>query len=79
LAEVDETIKGMLMKAFDMKPEELTMEANLKKDLEMDSLEMVELEVALEKEFKIDIKDGEITIKNCVGDVIKVVQDKLKQ
>jgi len=79
LAEVDETIKGMLMKSFDMKPEELTMEANLKKDLEMDSLEMVELEVALEKEFKIDIKDGEITNKNCVGDVIKVVQDKLKQ
>ncbi len=67
------------MKSFDMKPEEVTSEANLKKDLEMDSLEMVELEVALEKEFNIDIKDGEITNKNCVGDVIKVVKDKLKQ
>ncbi len=79
MAEVEEKIKGLLMKSFDMKPEEVTSEANLKKDLEMDSLEMVELEVALEKEFNIDIKDGEITNKNCVGDVIKVVKDKLKQ
>ncbi len=79
MANVEETVKGILMKAFDMKPEELIMEANLKKDLEMDSLEMVELEVALEKQFNIDIKDGEITHKNRLGDVIKVVQDKLKQ
>jgi len=79
LEEVEEKIKGLLMKSLDMKPEEVTLEANLKDDLEMDSLEMVELEVALEKEFNIDIKKGEISNKNRVGDVVKTVQDKLKQ
>lgn len=67
------------MKSLDMKPGEVTSEANLKEDLEMDSLEIVELVVALEKEFKVQIGDGTISNKNCVSDVIKVVQDRLKE
>jgi len=49
---VEEKIRGLFVKSFVLKPEEVTLEANLKKDLEMDSLEIVELVVALEKEFK---------------------------
>ena len=62
-----------------MKPEEVTLKANLNGDLGMDSTEMVELIVALEKEFKIGIEDGEITNKHCVSDVVRIVEDKLKQ
>lgn len=76
---VEEKVKGLLMESFDMKPEEVTSDANLKKDLEMDSLEIVELVVALEKEFKVQIGDGTISNKNCVNDVVKVVQDRLKK
>ena len=76
---VEEKVKGLLMESFDMKPEEVTSDANLKKDLEMDSLEIVELVVALEKEFKVQIGDGTISDKNCVNDVVKVVQDRLKK
>ena len=76
---VEEKVKGLLMKSFDMKPEEVTSEANLKEDLEMDSLEIVELVVALEKEFEVQIGDGTISNKNCVNDVVKVVQDRLKK
>ncbi len=76
---VEEKVKGLLMESFDMKPEEVTSDANLKEDLEMDSLEIVELVVALEKEFKVQIGDGTISNKNCVNDVVKVVQDRLKK
>ena len=76
---VEEKVKGLLMESFDMKPEEVTLEANLGDDLEMDSLEIVELVVALEKEFSIEIGDGTFTNKNSVGDVVKVVQDRLKK
>ena len=76
---VEEKVKGLLMESFDMKPEEVTSDANLKEDLEMDSLEIVELVVALEKEFKVQIGDGTITTKGCVADVVKVVQDRLKK
>lgn len=76
---VEEKVKGLLMESFDMKPEEVTLEANLGDDLEMDSLEIVELVVALEKEFEVQIGDGTISNKNCVNDVVKVVQDRLKK
>lgn len=79
MEDVAEKIKELLIKSFDMKPEEVTLEANLGSDLDMDSLEIVELEVALEKEFKIDIRDGELTNKNRLGDVVKMVEGKLKQ
>ena len=42
---VEDKIRGLLVKSFDMKPEEITPETNLKDDLEMDSLEMVEVVV----------------------------------
>ncbi|CAD7776962.1 Acyl carrier protein [Candidatus Methanoperedenaceae archaeon GB50] len=76
---VEKRIKELFVKLFDMKPEEVTLKANLNGDLGMDSTEMVELIVALEKEFKIGIEDGEITNKHCVSDVVRIVEDKLKQ
>lgn len=76
---VEEKVKGLLAQSFDIKPEEVTLEANLGGDLEMDSLEIVELVVALEKEFNVQIGDGTITTKGCVSDVVKVVQDRLKK
>ncbi len=76
---IEKRIKELFVKLFDMKPEEVTLKANLNGDLGMDSTEMVELIVALEKEFKIGIEDGEITNKHCVSDVVRIVEDKLKQ
>ncbi len=76
---VEEKIKGLLAQSFDIKLEEVTLEANLGGDLEMDSLEIVELVVALEKEFKIKIGDGTITTKGCVSDVVRVVREGLEQ
>ncbi len=76
---IEERVKKLFVKLFDMKPEEVNLEANLNDDLGMDSTEMVELVVALEKEFKIQIEDGEITNKHCVSDIVKIVENKLKQ
>ncbi len=77
MANVEEKIKAILVEAFDMKPGEITPQANLKKDLEMDSLEVVELVIALEKEFNIKIGDGTISTGGSIGDVLKVVEDRL--
>lgn len=79
MEDIEKRIKELFVKLFDMKPEEVTLKANLNDDLGMDSTEMVELIVALEKEFKIGIEDGEITNKHCVSDVVRIVEDKLKQ
>ncbi|MDD4985683.1 MAG: acyl carrier protein [Dehalococcoidales bacterium] len=77
MANVEERVKDFFARFLDVKPAEITPQANLRDDLKMDSTEMVELVVALEKEFSIHLKDGEITNRNCVDDVLKTVGVKL--
>ena len=77
MANIEERIKDFFASFLDMEPAEITSQANLRDDLEMDSTEMVELVVALEKEFDINLKDGEISNRYCVSDVVKAVGDKL--
>ena len=77
--DVEDRIKGLLVQSFDMEPGEVVSAANLKGDLGMDSTEVVELVLALEKEFDIKLDDGEVTNKHSVADVVKVLKDKLGQ
>ncbi|MDD5511160.1 MAG: acyl carrier protein [Dehalococcoidales bacterium] len=77
MANIEERVKGFFARFLDLSPAEITPQVNLRDDLKMDSTEMVELVVALEKEFNIHLKDGEITNRNCVGDLFKTVGEKL--
>lgn len=77
MANIEERMKEFFAGLLDMEPAEIASQANLRDDLEMDSTEIVELVVALEKEFNVQLKDGEITNRNCVSDVVKTVGDKL--
>ena len=75
---LEEKIRDLLAKHFHMEPEEVTLEANLRGDLEMDSTEVVELVVALGKEFDVELADGEVTNRQSVGDVVQIVRSKLE-
>ena len=77
MANIEEKMKDFFAGFLDMEPARIASQANLRDDLEMDSTEIVELVVALENEFNIQLKDGEITNRNCVSDVVKTVGDKL--
>ncbi len=50
--------------------EEITLETNLANDLEIDSIKAIEITVAIEKKYKISIRDEDIpniiTVKNAV-------------
>jgi len=74
---VEEKIKSFFAQFLDMEPAQIYSNANLRDDLEMDSTETLELIVALEKEFSIQLKDGEITNRNCIDDVVRAVGGKL--
>jgi acyl carrier protein len=77
MANIEERVRDFFAGFLDLSPAEINPQANLRDDLKMDSTEMVELVVALEKEFNIHLKDGEITNRNRVGDVLKTVGEKL--
>jgi len=74
---VAERVRELFVRSFHLEPDEVTVEADLRRDLEMDSTEVVELVVALEQEFKIKITDGEITNRQKFGDVVQTIKSKL--
>ncbi|MBP5750527.1 MAG: acyl carrier protein [Firmicutes bacterium] len=55
--------------------EEITMETSLMKDLEADSLDAVEIIMALEEEYDIEIPDEVAEEFKTVGDIVKCVED----
>jgi len=53
--EIAERVKKILIKEFELKEEDLTPEASLYEELGLDSLDSVDLVVALEHEFKFTV------------------------
>ncbi|MGL6105372.1 acyl carrier protein [Romboutsia sp.] len=52
----------------------ITMETSLMKDLEADSLDAVEIIMALEDEFNVEIPDAEAEKFKSIGDIVKYVE-----
>lgn len=53
---------------------EITMETSLMKDLEADSLDAVEIIMALEDEFSVEIPDTEAEKFSSIGDIVKFIE-----
>ena len=55
----------------------VTPEANFADDLDADSLDLVELVMALEEEFDITVEEEELSDVATVGDALTLVESKL--
>lgn len=73
-----EQIRDILAESTGAAAEDIVPEASLAEDLDIDSLAAVELALALEDAFGIEIPDEELTALNTVQDVLNLVE-KLKQ
>ena len=51
--------------------------ADLRRDLEADSLDMIEIVMALEQEFDVEISDDRIDATHTVADVVQLVRSLL--
>jgi len=74
---VEERIITGLAKILKKQPSEVQKEAGLIEDLEIDSLDTLELIFELEEEFNIEIPQGQLPFVT-VQDVINYVQEKTK-
>lgn len=70
-------VKTIIAEQLGVKPEEVTPEASFVEDLGADSLDTVELVMALEEEFGIEIPDEDAEKMTTVGDAVKYIEDKL--
>ncbi len=74
---VFEKVKQMLAEQLDADIDSLTMETNIAKDLDADSLDVVELLMTIEDEFNIEIPDEEIENIRTIGELTEYIQDNM--
>ena len=72
---VFEKVKQMLAERLDVDENELTMETNIAKDLDADSLDVVELLMTIEDEFSIEIPDEEIENIRTIGELAAYIEN----
>ena len=75
--EVFEKVKNLFVEELGIDAEKGTMEAKLEEDLEIDSLGIVEVVMAFEDEFGIEIDDEELTDVGTVGQAVNLLHSKL--
>jgi len=71
--EVYSKIKSVLMDEFEVEEDDISMEVNLFTDLELDSLDAIDLMVTLDKELGIEIKTEEMQDMRTIQDVCDFV------
>jgi acyl carrier protein len=72
-----EKIRGLVSEQLGVDPAVLNTEANILEDLGADSLDVVELVMAIEEAFDIEIPDEDAEAIRTLGDVEKYVAEKL--
>jgi acyl carrier protein len=76
---VNDKVKSIIAEQLGVKKEEVTEEAKFIDDLGADSLDTVELVMALEEEFGIEIPDEDAEKMVTVNEAIKYIEEKAKQ
>lgn len=75
-AKIFATVKKIAVEELDVEAGQVTMEANIKDDLEADSLDLFEIVNELEDEYDIELDADEST--KTVADVVALVQKQLQ-
>ena len=75
--EVFDKVKGLFVEDLGIDESKVTMDAKLEEDLEIDSLGIVEVVMAFEDEFEIEIDDEELSDVSTVGQAVNLLHSKI--
>ncbi len=75
--EIFEKVKGIIVEQLGVADTAVTMEASFIDDLGADSLDIVELIMAIEEEFNIEIPDESAEKVVTVGDVVEYIKENV--
>ena len=74
---VFEKLRTILAEQLDAEEESITLETDIADDLGADSLDVVEMLMAIEDEIDVEIPDEEIENLKTVGSVVNYIQDHM--
>lgn len=78
MASIEERVKQIIVEQLDVSEDEVTPEASFIDDLGADSLDIVELVMAMEEVFDVEIPDEEAENIRTVQDAINYIQEHLE-
>lgn len=73
-----EKVKQIIAGKMSISEDDITVDTKLKEDLQADSLDMVELVMAAEDEFGVEIDEDAVREFSTVGDVVKYIEENKK-
>jgi acyl carrier protein len=76
MADIEGKVKEIIINELGVEADKVTNEASFVEDLGADSLDTVELVMAFEEEFGIEIPDEDAEQLQTVGDAVKYLQEK---
>jgi acyl carrier protein len=77
MANLEARVKDIIAEELGVEREKLTNDASFMEDLGADSLDTVELVMAFEKEFDLDIPDEEAEKLRTVGDALNYLHQRM--
>ena len=76
---IEEKVRDIIVEQLGVNPEQVVPSASFTNDLGADSLDTVELVMAFEDEFGVEVPDEEAEKLLTVSDVVKYIEDKSAQ
>ena len=68
-----EKVRKIMANTLNLKEEDITLEADLMKDLRVDSLDVMEFVMALEEEYGMTVADEELTSFSTVSSIVDYI------
>lgn len=78
-AEIESRVKKIVVEQLGVKEDEVTTDASFVDDLGADSLDTVELVMALEEEFETEIPDSEAEKIITIKDAVKYITERMNK
>jgi acyl carrier protein len=76
MADIETRVKDIIINELGVEADKVTSEASFVEDLGADSLDTVELVMAFEEEFGIEIPDEDAEKMQTVGDAVQYIKDQ---
>lgn len=73
-----EKMREIICEFVDIDPESITPDTNIRTDLGLNSLELVNLAVEIEEEFEVEIPDREAMGLETVADAIRIIEEYME-
>ncbi len=70
-----EKMREIICEFVDIEPDDITLDTNIRTDLGLNSLELVNLAVEIEEEFEVEIPDREAMGLETVADAIRIIEE----